>query len=95
MVSPCPPTLQEATFTFKREEWAPQPAQQPGFGLHLAVSFTLGTHSAPSALDRPPSFWSDRLPLLLGKEGLGVPGVAQPCGLKPAKGRSRELQGTG
>lgn len=63
-------------------------------GLHPAASLILGDLPC-LALDRPPSFWSDELSLALGRKGLGGAGVAQPCGLKPAKRRRRQGQGTG
>lgn len=79
-VLPCPPTPQEASLPLTRIE----PESPPDCGLHLAASLTLRDPLCP-ALDRPPSFWSDKLPLTLGEGGPWGAGAAQPCGLKPAK----------
>ena len=74
---------QEATFPLKRID-----------SSSLTVASTLGflTFRDPPcpALDRPPSFWSDKLPLALGEGGkaVGVPGWHGHVVLKLPRGGS-------
>lgn len=78
---PCPPTPQEALLPLKRLELeSPQPAQEQP----LAAPLPSGTLSAQHPTGHPHSGQINSF-LLWGKEGLGGAGVAQPCGLKPAK----------